>query len=39
MDDRATRAASERHWSDVKDQAVVHEPYRDDVVVEFPQGG
>ena len=39
MDDRAIRAALERHWSDVNDQDVVHEIYHDDVVLEFPQGG
>jgi ketosteroid isomerase-like protein len=39
MDDQARRAALERHWSDINDQAVVHEIYHDDVVLEFPQGG
>ena len=39
MDDRAIRAALERHWSDINDQDVVHEIYHDDAVLEFPQGG
>jgi SnoaL-like domain len=39
MDDREIRAALERHWADIEDQAVVHEIYRDDVVMEFPQSG
>jgi hypothetical protein len=39
MDDQETRAALERHWSDINNQDVVHEIYHDDVVLEFPQGG
>ena len=39
MRDREIRAALERHWSDIEDQAVVHKIYHDDVVVEFPQSG
>ena len=39
MDDAEIRAALERHWSDINDQEVVHEIYRDDVVLEFPQSG
>ena len=38
-EDREIRAALERHWSDITDQAVVHEIYLGDVVLEFPQGG
>lgn len=38
MEDAAIRAALVRHWSDIEDQAVVHEIYHD-VVVEFPQSG
>lgn len=34
-----TRALLTRHWSDMSDQALVHELYHDDVVLEFPQGG
>jgi hypothetical protein len=37
--DAEIRAALERHWSDLTDQAVVHEIYHDDVVVEIPQSG
>jgi hypothetical protein len=39
MNDSQIRALLERHWSDPNDQAVVHEIYHDDEVVEFPQGG
>jgi hypothetical protein len=39
MTDEEIRAALERHWSDIENQEVVHEIYREDVVVEFPQGG
>ena len=39
MDDQEIRSALERHWSDINDQAVVHEIYHEDVVLEFPQGG
>ena len=39
MDEQAIRAALERHWADIEDQAVVHELYHDDAVLEFPQGG
>ena len=39
MEDEETRAALERHWSDINDQEIVHEIYRDDVVLEFPQSG
>ena len=39
MRDRETRAALQRHWSDIEDQDRVHEIYHDDVVVEFPQSG
>lgn len=39
MRNQKTKAALERHWSDPEDQAVVHEIYHDDVVVEFPQSG
>jgi hypothetical protein len=39
MDDAAIRAALVRHWSDLENQALVHEIYDDEVVLEFPQGG
>ena len=39
MGDGEIRAALERHWADIADQAAVHAIYRDDVVVEFPQSG
>ncbi|CAA9522082.1 MAG: hypothetical protein AVDCRST_MAG73-243 [uncultured Thermomicrobiales bacterium] len=39
MEDREVRALLERHWSDVMDQDVVHEIYRQDAVLEFPQSG
>jgi hypothetical protein len=41
MDDRAIRAALERHWaaSDANDFAVEHEIYRDDAVLHYPQSG
>ncbi|HEY4123115.1 MAG TPA: nuclear transport factor 2 family protein [Rhizomicrobium sp.] len=41
MDDRAMRAALERHWiaSDVCDFEVEHEIYREDAVLDYPQSG
>jgi SnoaL-like domain len=39
MRDGETRAALERHWSDIENQDVAHEIYREDVMVEFPQSG
>ena len=41
MDDRAMRAALERHWvaSDAGDFEVEHEIYREDAVLEYPQSG
>ena len=41
MNDDAVRAALERHWSvsGADDPDTVHEIYRDDVVVEYPQSG
>jgi ketosteroid isomerase-like protein len=41
MDDAETRHELERHWAacDAGDQDAVHEIYRDDVVVEWPQSG
>jgi hypothetical protein len=41
MDDRAVRAALERHWaaSDASDFDVEHEIYREDVVLDYPQSG
>jgi hypothetical protein len=41
MDDRAMRAALERHWvaSDAGDFEVEHDIYRDDAVLEYPQSG
>ena len=37
--DQKTRAALERHWSDIEDQDRVQEIYHDDVLVEFTQSG
>lgn len=34
-----TRTLLTRRWSDANDQAIVHEIYHEDVVLEFPQGG
>ncbi len=39
MQNREIPALLQRHWSDINDQAIVHEIYHDDVVVEFPQSG
>ena len=41
MDDRAIRAALQRHWeaSDASDFEVEHEIYREDAVLEYPQSG
>jgi hypothetical protein len=41
MDDRAVRAALERHWaaSDASDFEIEHDIYRDDAVLEYPQSG
>src|SRR4029450_7066723 len=41
MDDRAVRAALERHWdaSDASDFKVEHEIYREDAVLDYPQSG
>ena len=41
MDDRAIRAALERHWnaSDASDFDVEHEIYHDDAVLDYPQSG
>jgi hypothetical protein len=41
MDDRAVRAARERHWdaSDASDFAFKHEIYREDAVLNCPQSG
>ena len=41
MDDRAMRAALQRHWdaSDASDFDVEHEIYREDAVLEYPQSG
>src|ERR1700712_4275992 len=41
MDDRAVRAALERHWnaSDANDFCVEHEIYREDAVLDYPQSG
>ena len=41
MDDRAVRAALERHWaaSDVSDFQAEHEIYREDAVLDYPQSG
>jgi ketosteroid isomerase-like protein len=41
VDDAEARRELERHWAacDAGDQDAVHEIYRDDVVVEWPQSG
>jgi len=41
MDDRAVRAALDRHWaaSDANDFEAEHAIYRDDAVLEYPQSG
>jgi len=41
MDERAVRAALERHWaaSDASDFAREHEIYREDAVLDYPQSG
>ena len=41
MDDRAIRAALQRHWeaSDASDFDVEHEIYREDAVLDYPQSG
>ena len=41
MDDRAVRAALQRHWeaSDASDSNVEHEIYREDAVLDYPQSG
>ena len=41
MDDRAVRAALQRHWdaSDANDFEAEHEIYRDDAVLDYPQSG
>ena len=41
MEDRAIRAALERHWaaSDANDFAVEHEIYREDALLYYPQSG
>ena len=41
MDDRAVRAALQRHWeaSDANDFKVEHEIYHDDAVLYYPQSG
>src|SRR5215813_6281460 len=41
MDDRAVRAALERHWaaSDAGDFEVEHDIYREDAVLDYPQSG
>lgn len=41
MNDRAIRAALQRHWdaSDASDFDVEHEIYREDAVLEYPQSG
>ena len=41
MDDRAVRAALERHWhaSDASDFKVEHDIYREDAVLDYPQSG
>src|SRR3954452_6379004 len=41
MDDRAVRAALERHWaaSDVSDFQAEHDIYREDAVLDYPQSG
>jgi hypothetical protein len=41
MDDRAVRAAPERHWaaSDASDFEIEHDIYREDAVLDYPQSG
>ena len=41
MDDRAKRAALQRHWdaSDAGDFEAEHDIYREDAVLEYPQSG
>ncbi len=41
MDDRAARAALERHWqaSDAGDFTVEHDIYHEDAVLDYPQSG
>ena len=39
MQDLLTKAALERHWSNIEDQDTVHEIYHEDVILEFPQSG
>ena len=41
MEDRAIRAALERHWaaSDANDLEVEHQIYREDAVLDYPQSG
>jgi len=41
MDDQATRAALERHWtaSDAGDFETEHDIYREDALLEYPQSG
>jgi SnoaL-like domain len=41
MDDRALRAALQRHWdaSDANDFTAEHEIYREDAVLDYPQSG
>jgi ketosteroid isomerase-like protein len=41
MDDRAIRAALERHWaaSDASDFEIEHDIYREDAVLDYPQSG
>jgi hypothetical protein len=39
LNDDEIRAALVRHWLDITDFETAHEIYRDDVVLEFPQGG
>jgi hypothetical protein len=41
MDDRAVRAALQRHWdcSDANDFEAEHEIYREDAVLDYPQSG
>ena len=41
MDDRAIRAALQRHWeaSDASDFEVEHEIYQEDAVLDYPQSG
>ena len=41
MDDRAIRAALQRHWeaSDASDFEVEHEIYHEDAVLDYPQSG